>query len=909
MTTYLLPLARSLVVFSFGLCLSSLALAEADENRAGSDWWSLQPLASVAPPDPGKADRGSNPIDAFIAAELESAGLEPAPAADPRAQIRRVYFDLSGMPPSPEAVRAFEMDPSEAAYGKIVDGLLASQQYGERWARHWLDVARFGESDGFERNNPRENLWPFRDWVIGALNSDMPYDEFVRMQIAGDLIKPGMEGKAAVAFLAAGLHNTVVGGSEFMKKTARQDELEEITGAVGQTFLGLTINCARCHDHKYDAISQKEYYQMTSALGGVYHGEQEAQDSVAAEKLAKLNARRSEIDAELAEIDETGRSKVLEARAAEPASANEGPAPPQPLARWEFDGDLRDSLGGMHGEAVGAARIENGALILDGTGAFVRTASLEKDIAEKTLEAWVLLDNLTQRGGAPISLQTNDGNSFDAIVYGERTPQAWMAGSDTFARTQVYGGPAEGEADKTPVHVAIVYQADGTIMRYRNGLPYDKSYKTGLAKFGKGSAQILFGMRHGTSAGSKRMLAGRVLRAQFYDRALSPDAVAASAGVESKFVPEEELAAALSAGQRDVRTRLKSESAELVEEAKRYGSAGKRKVYTVAARGNPGVTHLLDRGHALQPREVVAPKAVAAVSGPTADFGLSADAPDSQRRKKLAEWITHPDNPLFTRVIANRLWHHHFGIGLVKTPNDLGFNGGQPSHPELLDWLAGELQANGYRLKHLHRLMVTSQAYRQSSKPHQQGIAADASNRLLWRRSPTRLDAESLRDAMLQVSGLLNQQAGGPGFRDVAINSNNGSTYYVPFDKDGDPNLNRRTIYRFSPRGQRSTILESFDCPDPATAAPSRSVTTTPLQALALLNNAFVLRMAGGLAKRAASEAGPDAARQVARLYQLAYGRSADDEELALGVELAAAHGLAALARVLFNSNEFVVIE
>ncbi|MFT5411669.1 MAG: hypothetical protein ACI9NC_004405 [Verrucomicrobiales bacterium] len=905
MTPYAVYIFRFLTII--GLCFSVFA-ASADD-RAGADWWSLQPLAGVVPPGGGTAGLGANPIDAFVAAELEARHLKPGSLADPRAQIRRVYFDLTGMPPSVEEVRVFEADPSEAAYGKIVDALLASPQYGERWARHWLDVARFGESDGFERNAPRDNLWPFRDWVIGALNDDLPYDEFVRMQIAGDLISPGIEGKSAVAFLAAGLHNTVVGGSEFMKKTARQDELEEITGAVAQTFLGLTANCARCHDHKYDPISQQEYYQLTSALAGVFHGEQEVQDAAATRKLVELNARRSEIDAEIGEIDKLGRSKVLAARAAQPAELRAGPEAPQPLARWEFDRDLRDSLGGMHGESVGGARVEGGALVLDGAGAFVKTLPLEKDIAEKTLEAWVVLGNLEQRGGAPISLQTSGGQTFDAIVYGERTQHAWMAGSNGFVRSPIHGGQAESEANKVPVHVAIAYQADGTITRYRNGVVYDKAYKTGFAKFAKGGAEILFGLRHGTSAGDNRVLAGRILRAQFYDRALSPDAVAASAGVETNYVPEKELVAALSPQQRDELARLKAESASLLAEAQRYGSVGKRKVYTVAAQGNPGVTHLLNRGHALQPMDPVAPRAPAAVTGPSADFGLAPDAPDAQRRRKLAEWITHPDNPLFTRVIVNRLWHHHFGGGLVKTPNDLGFNGGQPSHPQLLDWLAGELKSNGYHLKPLHRLMVTSHAYRQSSRPHPQGMDIDASNRLLWRKSPTRLDAESLRDAMLNVSGLLNPQAGGPGFRDVAVNYSNGSTYYIPFDKEGDASLNRRTIYRFSPRGQRGTILESFDCPDPSTAAPSRSVTTTPLQALALLNNAFMLRMAEGLAGRAQREAGVGAGKQTARLYELAYGRAPDDEELALGAELAAAHGLAALARVLFNSNEFVVIE
>ncbi|MFP6874093.1 MAG: DUF1553 domain-containing protein, partial [Verrucomicrobiales bacterium] len=316
----------------------------------------------------------------------------------------------------------------------------------------------------------------------------------------------------------------------------------------------------------------------------------------------------------------------------------------------------------------------------------------------------------------------------------------------------------------------------------------------------------------------------------------------------------------------------------------------------------------LNRGHALQPRDPVNPGSIAAVSGVSADFELEQNAPDSARRKKLAQWITHQDNPLFTRVIVNRLWHHHFGSGLIETPNDLGFNGGQPSHPALLDWLALKLKEGGYRLKAMHSIMVSSSAYRQASMPNAAAMAVDADNRLLWRKSPVRLDAESLRDSMLEVSGKLNTKMGGPGFRDVTSRSLDGTTYYTPFDKE-DAELNRRTVYRFSPRGRRSAILDAFDCPDPSTAAPRRSVTTTPLQALALLNNAFVLRMAGGFAGRLEKQSGGDVGKQVELAYALAYGRVPDAEEKGLAGELVSGHGLSALCRALFNSNEFVVIE
>lgn len=884
------------------LCLCFLTLAA--EERAGPDWWSLQPLKQVTPPESGQ----KNVIDAFVEGKLREHGLELSPMASPRAQMRRLYYDLIGMPPTVKEVRAFEADPSDQAYLKIVDDLLDSPDYGERWARHWLDLARFGESDGFERNNPRNNLWPYRDWVIKALNDDMPYDEFARMQIVGDHLKPGFEGMSAVAFLTAGLHNTVVGSSEFMRKTKRQDELEDITGTVGQTFLGLTVNCARCHDHKYDLISQKEYYQLASALRGVYRRELDVEDSMAVGKKAEANKRLEEISKRVGEIEEKGREQVLAMWAARSEERQRKLEVPPPLARWEFEGDLKDSLGNLHGTAMGGARVESGALVLDGSTAFVKTALLGRDIGAKTLEAWVQLDTLNQKGGGVMSLQTNDGVIFDAIVFGERTAKAWMAGSNQFQRSQVHGGPPEAKADQAVVHVAIVYQADGTITRYRNGVPYDKSYQAKLQRFKKGEAHFVFGLRAGTDARAGLMLRGKMLRAQFHDRALTPDAVAASAGEESNFVPERELLASLNAKGRKEWESLRAEAARIREEVKSI-QGNKRKIYTVRADASPGVAHVLERGHALKRKEEVAPGGVAAVRGLSAQFGLAVNAPDADRRKKLAEWITASDNPLFTRVMANRLWHLHFGQGLVPTPNDLGFSGGKPSHPLLLDWLAGELRASGYRLKHLHRLLVTSRAYRQSSKPTERGMKEDAGNRFLWRKSPVRLDAESLRDAMLKISGLLNEQRGGPGFRDVTLNNNNGTMYYFPFDKDGDPNLNRRTIYRFSPRGRRSALLEAFDCPDPSTTAPTRSVTTTPQQALALLNNDFALRMAQGLAQRVEKEAKGDLRQQVGRSFELAYGRRADEEELRLGVEIATEYGMAALGRVLLNSNEFVVID
>jgi Protein of unknown function (DUF1553)/Protein of unknown function (DUF1549)/Planctomycete cytochrome C len=588
------------------------------DRRAGYDWWSLKPLTDAPLPQVRNLDWARNEIDQFILAKLEEKGLVPSAQADPRSLLKRLFIDLVGLPPSVEEVDAFVADSSDRAYEAIVDRLLCSPLHGERWARHWLDVVRYGESSGFERNDPRTNAWPFRDWVIDSLNADLPYDQFVRMQLAGDLLTDASEGVVAAGFLVAGVHNTVVGLSERMKLLARQDELEEIAGTVGQTFLGLTVHCARCHDHKFDPIPSKDYYRFISALDGVNHGER------------KL----------------TGR--------------DDGPQP----------------------------------------------------------------------------------------------------------QTTIYS-----------------------------------------------------------------------------------------------IVP-----------------------------------------------GTPGVMRVHSRGNVTDLADEVAPGAIQALSSSTDHFGLAPNASDRQRRRALADWVTDPANPIFNRVIVNRVWHYHFGTGIVDSPNDFGFNGDRPSHPELLDWLARRFVTDGQSLKSLHRLIVLSSTYRQSSASNPTAEAKDSGNRLLWRHAPRRVDAEVLRDSILQAAGDLYLRKGGPGFTDVSITPNNGTTYYEPIDPIG-LEFNRRTIYRFAPRGASSTLLDAFDCPDSSTTTPRRSITTTPLQALGLLNNSFVLRAADRMATRVAAHPGEELTEQARCVWRIAVLREPDPNELRASLELSRKHGLSTLCRALFNSNEFLFID
>lgn len=874
------------------------------EARAGRDFWSLTPIRDVAVPDVADRDPPKgwprNAIDAFVLDGLATAGLRPAAAADPRALIRRVWFDLVGLPPSPEQIDAFVTDSSDAAYGRLVDQLLASPAYGERWGRHWLDVVRFGESDGFERNFVRDNAWPYRDWVIDALNADMPYDRFVRMQLIGDLLDGGFGGVAATGFWVAGAHNAVVGGSKRMRLLARQDEVEEVIGTLGQTFVGLTLQCARCHDHKFDPVSQADYYRLASAISGFGHGERTV--AIADEKraLAVIDAELTALRAALAAIDDVGRNRAL---------ADEGRrTPPTPFALWEFDGDLRDSIGELHGTAVGNARTENGALVLDGTG-FVETPTVPVVLEGKTLEAWVRLDGVDQRGGAAVSLETRDGVIFDAIVFGEREPGRWLAGSNNFVRSGSFGGPREEAAGVRAVQVAIVYAEDGTVTAYRDGEIYGASVRTApLQPFAASETEVLFGLRH-RPAGGNRLLKGRIERAAIYSRPLSAAEIAASAAAAG-VLTEQAIVAALSEPERAERVRIVAAIAAAVAAREHQAARASRKVYALVP-GRGEVTKVLARGDPDLAGRTVSPGATGAVLGVNSDFGLAADAPEADRRRKLADWIVHPANPLFARVIVNRIWHHHFGTGIVDTPSDFGFNGGRPSHPDLLDHLASAFRRHGLSLKWLHRQIVMSSTYRQSSHlvdADPRGPEIDVDNRLLWRGPRRRLEAEAIRDAMLTVSGALDTSAGGPGYRDVSVSYIDGTTYYEPL-QSSTPSMLRRTVYRFSPRGDRPPLLETFDCPDPAVTAPRRGVTTTPLQSLALLNDPFVLQMADAFAARVRAEAGGDIAAQITRGWRLAFGREPDVEERRLAETLATDHGLESVCRGIFNIGEFSIID
>ncbi len=608
--------------------------------------WSLQPLQHPAiPPASGPSEWRNNPIDAFVADKLRQLGLQPAPPADRGTLLRRLSFDLIGLPPSAEETAAFLRDSRGDAYERAVDRLLASSHHGERWARHWLDVVRFGESQGFEYDRIREHAWRYRDYVIQAFNDDKPYDQFIREQLAGDvLLEANAVSVIATGFLVAGPWDQAghSSASASVRAMVREAELEDIVGTVAQTFLGVTLNCARCHNHKFDPIPQRDYYRVKAVFQGVNHGD-------------------------------------------------------------------RHFPGGS----------------------------------------------------------TND----------------WS------------------------------YAANAS---------------------------------------------------------------------------------------------------------------------------QPEATFILNRGEPDKPKDQVTPGALEALAAHSGELGLAADSPEGERRRRFADWVASPENPLTARVIVNRVWQHHFGRGLVATPNDFGKMGEPPSHPELLDWLSAWFvspDGANWSLKRLHKLIVTSAAYQQSSVISKSVISEsvtakrspagelnaaspitespalqrDADNRLLWRFTPHRLEAEELRDALLALSGELNPQMGGPGFRPFRHVTNGGQNEYFASDPAG-AEFNRRTIYRISVHSARDPLLDSLDCPEFSTRTPVRANTTTPLQALSLMNDSFVQRQAAKLAERVQREAGPDLKYQVDQLWFLTLAREPKPAERRDALKLAREQGMASAAWVLLNSNEFVFV-
>jgi len=653
-----------------------------EKSKAGKDWWSLQPLSKAAPPAAVKefpAAWANHPIDLCVGSKLAEKGLQPSPPATRRELIRRATYDLTGLPPSAAEVAAFIADKQPGAFARVVDRLLASPQYGQRWGRHWLDVVRFGESNGFERNVIIGNLWPFRDYVIGSFNQDKPFDQFITEHLAGDALAPGDPAVViGSAFLVCGPYDNVGNQDAVQSRQIRANTIDEMIRATSEAFLGLTVGCARCHNHKFDPILQADYYSMYATFAGVRHGSRlittPQQQAARAAKLKPLNDRRIALTSQ--------RNALNTALQSQPDPAE------------------KDRQ---------------------------RVAELNRQIAKATAEI----------------------NAVPA------PPNVWV------------GNHSANEA-KGPFHI------------FTGGSPEKRG-------------------------------------------------------------------------------------------------------------------------------ELVAPASLSALDPVTPAFKLTGNPTEAGRRLELARWMVNKQNPLTPRVLANRVWHYHFGAGIVNTPSDFGYMGGRPSHPQLLDWLAAQLHKTGWKLKPLHRTIMLSQTYQQSAAWRKQAAKADGDSRLLWRFPPRRLSAEEIRDTMLQIAGKLNPQMGGPGFRLYQYQQDNVATY-VPLDKH-PASTYRRAVYHQNARAAPVDLMAEFDQPDCAFSISRRARTTTPLQALTALNHSFTLDMAAAIASRIEKEAGPQPAAQIRHAYALCYNRQPSAAELADCTALLKTQPLPALCRVLLNTSELIYLK
>lgn len=831
-----------------------------EKAKADRTFWSFQPLLTSAAPEAKDAPPAwrENPIDAFTFAKLREKNLTPNPPAEPPDLIRRMTYDLHGLPPTPEEVSAFETAAKadrKAAIGALIERLLASPRYGEQWGRHWLDVVRFGESRGFERNQIITNLWPFRDYVIRSFNEDRPFDQMVREHLAGDILgRDQPEVEVGSAFLVAGPYDDVGNKDPVAAAQIRADTIDEMIRATSESFLGLTIGCARCHDHKFDPLTQRDYYGLYGTFAGVVHGEREVgtreEREARAAKVKPLELEKSRI---VAERDALKKDLAVRAKAAEPEAAKawirprpsrygteEKFAPVEAkLVRLRWQGtDLKEDKRGVQLEEfeVWSAGAEPQNVALASAGGKAKGASREpKDF----------------KGAYGVEL-VNDGK------FGAR----WHpAGNELIIEL---AAPTQIER--------VFFSTD----RERS-LPETNSYISFLGDYAIEVSSD-----------------GRTWRE-----------VASSADREPiNATRKQERLLALVTTPAD-KERLAGLDKELARIDRELAAIPPLQTWWLGTRQDEaGPFQIFTGGNPQRKAAAVTPASLGVFSGTAPGYDLGAKSAEAERRVALAKWLTEPENPLTPRVLANRLWHYHFGRGLVGTPSDFGYMGERPTHPELLDFLARQLHESGWHLKPLHRLILSSQTYQQSSAPRADAARIDGEAQLLWRFPPRRLSAEEVRDSVLAISGRLDLTMGGPGFKLYEYQQDNVATY-VPLDVHG-PETYRRAVYHHNARAARVDMLTDFDCPDPAGAEPRRAATVTPIQALTMMNHRFSLDMAAALAERLQRESSNDAAAQVKRAFALAFSREPAPDELARAVGVIEQHGLRTFCRALLNTSELI---
>jgi hypothetical protein len=876
---------------------------EAPAKRAtNGDWWSLRPLVRPAVPAVRDRARVRTPLDAFILAALETKGLKPSPEADRLTLLRRLTFDLHGLPPTPDEVAAFLSDDRPDAYAQLIDRLLASPRYGERWGRHWLDVVHYGDTHGYDKDKRRDRAWPYRDWVVRAFNEDKPYPRFIREQIAGDALFPGdPQALAATGFVSAGPwdfvgHVELREGTVDKEKTRLLDRDDMVTNAIA-TFNSLTVGCARCHDHKFDPIPQCDYYRLQAVFSGAERGNRPYQTPERLAEVRRLQGERDRAAREVAAL----RAKA--ARSGDPALARLD-------ARLQ---QVRDELAKLPVPA-GAPSPSNGYH----SGIAVKPESVKW--VQVDLGKPVAIDAVRLVPARPTDFPDTPGFGFPLRFRVELSedPQCRKAEVVADHTAKDFANPGEEP---------FVVRPGGRTARYVRVTATRLWKRTGDYVFALAEMQVESGGRN-VARGARVTALDSIEAGRWSTRNLVDD-FDSRRGLLDLSVPgaaerqeqRRRLEAALREGEKERQALVEALTpaplrAEIVRAEARLATVEKE-VRTLVAAGQvyavvsvpPRPIWVLRRGNVEQRREAVAPGALACVPGPDPDFKLPPGSSDGARRAALAEWLADPRNPLTWRSFVNRVWHYHFGRGIVDTPSDFGRNGSTPTHPELLDWLAVEFRDRGGSLKELQRTILLSAAYRQASAHRPDCAAVDADNRLLWRMNRQRLDAEEVRDAVLAVSGKLDFRMGGPGFELFRFKDDHSPVYdHTALDKVHDPRTYRRTVYRFTVRSVPNPFLDCLDCADPNLNTPVRNTTLTALQALALLNDPFVVRQAEYFANRV-EKMSDTVEGQVEAAYRLALGRPPRAGERMALAGYARKHGMANACRVLFNANEFVFID
>jgi len=786
--------------------------------------WSFHPVVRPLPPN----ELEKNPVDAFLIHKLRENGLGFSGPATPATLIRRASVVLTGLPPKPESVYQFEeacKTDAEGAYLTLVEKLLASPHFGERWAQHWLDVIRWAETNGSESNMYRKNAWIYRDYVIRAFNEDTPYNDFLTEQIAGDVIGQG----DATGYLVSGPHVPVatVGQEPSARRQARADRMDEILQTVGASALGVTIGCARCHNHKFDPITIRDYYSLSAVFQDVEFGSRYPE-------LDEHHPRRK-VAQQLYKDIAKQRYRLREAGAWQEDWTGYGeihfPSTTTEAVRITF---LNRYIGLDELEIFGIGDLERNVASTE-SGATVTTAPGMEVLRN---ELW----------------KVNDGE-YGTERWAARVPQGkkenpWLE----------FRFPTATEVDR---------------IRLSNNREnfFDTDYLTDLKPFNFPKYRI----ETQADDGTWHVVA---------DSENTPQL--------NKTYPF----------RNDALSKLQNLITRFNTEGPRPSFIGRFK--------QPGPTHVFHRGSPENPRDEVAPSAPLVLAG---DLQLQTDASGRDRRKAFAEWLTSPENPLPARVMVNRIWHHVFGQGIVTTTGDFGFAGAQPTHPELLDWLASEFitptvpignqPTRAWSTKHILRLLVTSRAFTQESRPDKEALAIDGTSRLLWRFPPRRLEAEVIRDAILTASDSLDPELGGPSYRIHNIKKR--YAQWQVLDNHSEETW-RRMIYQERMRRVDDCMFTAFDFPDCGQVRAKRPVSTTPLQALNLMNSPFVMSQSKLIAKRALKESGNNLSKAIDRCFELLLARHSTGQEKT-AVQNIKAEELFLVCRAILNSNAFTFLE